>query len=650
MRNESDTDFCFIHKDGSYAVFYLDAENQHYAIHVGQSIEKVTADLNDGYDIILDSNGYPQVVKRKEYTIYFSNFSGNTFDAAIDYNGEIQYLWGLQVDIDFDDLNSLTVKSGSSKITKGLLDYFPQNSREWALAGAAILKAAGLVASAVEILYGAPILGGIGVVSYVASELTNSDLISSIGIGVGSGSFAHKPTWNGGLGVISSAIGGVWYKSIMANIDVEIQESLKQPDLRPYQIELSTYYLKMPYDQSKAIIHVNTLSPWEIEQGDRGWVIAKKIDDGTIEVEIKEPNKTGSRYATFIVCAQNGTIPCVSFTVEQIGIEYTIEPRSLTFKKEGGESGFTVSVKLPATVESIEVYRNEDKSWCHVTTQIFNTNAIVKVDPNEDDKARNTLILVNFNAGESKFSTTVSVSQEGKEEETGFFAETAFYNTAWNVTIKENYTATGTRRKYNIATEKYYTEPFSEGDYEYEYSMKYSFHDDQIDLSITENGATGTESIYIVNNQLYYKEEEGALEPMTSGPDLDPIFISIVNSNEIRWTSASNTTINGMHSTYNMNYTYKITDDKISGNSEGTYISQYVGSNPEYTGTIYYKSVEKVMLSGSKTNYVESKNSKISFFTGKLKISGYRGLSVKRASILMSNSKARPVVVVQKNN
>jgi hypothetical protein len=358
IRDESEADLCLIHKDGSYAVFYLDTDNQQYAIHVGPSIEKVNTDLNDGYDIILDNNGYPQVVKCKEYAIYFSNFSGNTFDAAIDHNGEIQYLWGIQADIDFDDLNLLAVRNSSSKITRGL-NYFPQNSREVALAGATIFKAVGLVMSAVAITSASPVLatlGALGVVSYVVSELTNSDVISSIDIGISSGSFAYMPKWQGGVGVISSAFGGVWYKIIMENIDAEIQESLKRSDRRPYQIELSTYHLKMPYNPSTSIIYVNTLSPWKIEQEDKGWVVAKKINNSIIEVEIKESHTTGSRYATFMVYAQNNSIPSVSFTVEQIGIEYTISPTSLGFKKEGGQSGFTVSVQSPAIVEKVEVY------------------------------------------------------------------------------------------------------------------------------------------------------------------------------------------------------------------------------------------------------------------------------------------------------
>lgn len=188
-------------------------------------------------------------------------------------------------------------------------------------------------------------------------------------------------------------------------------------------------------------------------------------------------------------------------------------------------------------------------------------------------------------------------------EETGFFAGTAFNNTAWNVTIKGNGTATGTVRssKYVNGNKVYYTEPWTDNnDESYEYSLKYSFHDDQIDMSA--GGETG--SIYIKNNQLYIEGEDGTLESYGDYP----IFISIVNSIEIKWTSTANTTERNDHITYNMNYIYKITGDKISGSAESTYISQYVGNDPEYTGFTYYKSVNKETLSGNKTDYVKNKS------------------------------------------
>ncbi|MCL2435169.1 MAG: hypothetical protein FWD09_03380 [Lentimicrobiaceae bacterium] len=90
-------------------------------------------------------------------------------------------------------------------------------------------------------------------------------------------------------------------------------------------------------------------------------------------------------------------------------IEYTILPESLNFEATGGEAGFTVSVKSPAIVESVEAL----SAWCQVSTNdISPVNVMVTVDPNTDG-ARNTSVVVNMKLGENKTSVTVPISQEG---------------------------------------------------------------------------------------------------------------------------------------------------------------------------------------------------------------------------------------------
>ncbi|MCL2041702.1 MAG: hypothetical protein FWG84_06665 [Bacteroidales bacterium] len=103
---------------------------------------------------------YPQVLKSKDCAIYFGNFSGNTFDVAIEYNGKVQYLWGLQSDIE----ELLTNWNRDSNKSRGF-DYLPQNSRERAIFGASLLKATGVIISCVALASGAPILIVFGAIS-----------------------------------------------------------------------------------------------------------------------------------------------------------------------------------------------------------------------------------------------------------------------------------------------------------------------------------------------------------------------------------------------------------------------------------------------------------------------------------------------------
>jgi len=94
-------------------------------------------------------------------------------------------------------------------------------------------------------------------------------------------------------------------------------------------------------------------------------------------------------------------------------IEYTISPTSLNFDATGGEGGFTVSIKSPAIVESIESL----SAWCQVSTSgVSPVNVIVTVVPNANYfEPRNTTVVVNMKLGENKTSTIVQITQAGVE-------------------------------------------------------------------------------------------------------------------------------------------------------------------------------------------------------------------------------------------
>ncbi|MCL2436329.1 MAG: hypothetical protein FWD09_09385, partial [Lentimicrobiaceae bacterium] len=68
-------------------------------------------------------------------------------------------------------------------------------------------------------------------------------------------------------------------------------------------------------------------------------------------------------------------------------IEYTILPESLNFEATGGEDGFIVTIKSPATVESVESFA----AWCQVSTNGASpVNVMVTVDPYTYYEARTT--------------------------------------------------------------------------------------------------------------------------------------------------------------------------------------------------------------------------------------------------------------------
>jgi len=94
-----------------------------------------------------------------------------------------------------------------------------------------------------------------------------------------------------------------------------------------------------------------------------------------------------------------------------VEIEYTISPTSLNFDATGGEDLLTVSVKTPATIESIKVL----DTWCQVSQNgVSPVNVAVTVAPNTDE-TRKTQVVINMKSGETKVSATVEIIQEGAD-------------------------------------------------------------------------------------------------------------------------------------------------------------------------------------------------------------------------------------------
>ena len=102
---------------------------------------------------------------------------------------------------------------------------------------------------------------------------------------------------------------------------------------------------------------------------------------------------------------------CEKPPVDDPEIEYTISAESLNFDTTGGQAEFTVSVKSPATVESIEAL----DTWCQVSKNgVSPVNVTVTVAPkNTDDAYRYTSVVIHLKLGDAKTTATVSIIQEG---------------------------------------------------------------------------------------------------------------------------------------------------------------------------------------------------------------------------------------------
>jgi len=104
-------------------------------------------------------------------------------------------------------------------------------------------------------------------------------------------------------------------------------------------------------------------------------------------------------------------LTCIASSCQPEEIEYTILPTSLNFDATGGEAEFTVSVKSPAIVESVESLAE----WCQVSKNGVSP-VIVTVSPNTNYfDPRNTTVVVNMKLGETKTSVAVQITQEKAE-------------------------------------------------------------------------------------------------------------------------------------------------------------------------------------------------------------------------------------------
>ena len=104
-------------------------------------------------------------------------------------------------------------------------------------------------------------------------------------------------------------------------------------------------------------------------------------------------------------------LTCIASSCQPEEIEYTILPTSLNFDATGSEAEFTVSVKSPAIVESVESLAE----WCQVSKNGVSP-VIVTVSPNTNYfDPRNTTVVVNMKLGETKTSVAVQITQEKAE-------------------------------------------------------------------------------------------------------------------------------------------------------------------------------------------------------------------------------------------
>jgi len=436
LRDETDieADLCLIHKDGSYAVFYFDTDNQHYAIHVGGSIEK--ADLNDGYDIVLDNNGYPQVVKSKDFTIYFSNFSGNTFDAAIDYNGEVQYLWGCQSSIDFEKLLTAENQAQFLRSTKAA-NYIaiPQNSREWALLGATVLKVAGsavgiVAAGSLAVTLGVPTIAVIGVLG--ALEIFDALNNAHVAVVTGSAALPFDPSLKDGIGIGMSLFGDSWYESINKDIDKDIQKGLEDTDYRSSQIQLSSYKIETDCRKTEestkpqSSIEVTSKSAWEIDKATNmcDWCIAYESSNQSMKVIILEDYpSSGSRSHTFVIDCPNdpaGTkVKPVFLTVTQTGIGCTMTPDELNFEASGGSGSFTLQLDNSTnSIESVQLVGDISGNISYTPQTGLTNTATVNVNPNNDKEKKTANVVANLKVEDYRKGFIVgTISQKGTEED-----------------------------------------------------------------------------------------------------------------------------------------------------------------------------------------------------------------------------------------
>lgn len=604
ISSETNADLFLLSEDGSYAIFDKQNEEGYTTLFINSYVENNNL---GGVEVFTDNNGMPRIIKSIDQTIICGNFHGKYFDAII-YNktGDPLYYWGLSVEEDFEKYTADLKKKMSDGITSGEKSGFDINVftackiiSVTLMVTAALPVAATLVTGTVTV---SAVLGIASIAGYVWSYVLDEDsptleytnkALSAVDLGEWDALMNKKKLQLPTIGNISSVI--LEYTvdeaaaSALNNLDTEFQEAVHsfpvEETQRPFQLQLSRYHIVMPSNPGSSTIFITTQSEWKLENENMGWCKARKTSQNVIEINVLEPyNLPVSRTVSFKIVAQNESVPPVFFTVEQTGIEYTLSSKNLHFTSDGGQDGFNVVVQSPAVVDTIYSLAG----WCHVSKNgISPVNVIVNTEPN-NETFRTTSIFVVLKMGDITVSEEVTVKQEGKEAESGFFAGTLFNNTSWSVTEVVDEETNGMIRYFE--NEMYLTKPWtSDENGTNQYSIFYSFHGDQIDVTNFE----GTGSIFIIDQQLFVKDGDSFL-PL----DDYPVNITKTGTNEINWTSEADIEENHEHIVYNHLNTFKIEDDNISGSATTDYISEYIGSDPEYTGFIYWESAITLTRSG----------------------------------------------------
>jgi len=129
-------------------------------------------------------------------------------------------------------------------------------------------------------------------------------------------------------------------------------------------------------------------------------------------IVIVDSNNGAARNTSVVVHLKSGKSrlsTTVQISQARTEIEYTVMPTNFNFNAIGGQDEFTVSVKSPATIESIEAL----DAWCQVSVNGDSlVNVIVTVDPNNTGEVRQTSVVVNMKLRGSTMSATVHISQD----------------------------------------------------------------------------------------------------------------------------------------------------------------------------------------------------------------------------------------------
>jgi len=123
----------------------------------------------------------------------------------------------------------------------------------------------------------------------------------------------------------------------------------------------------------------------------------------------KNHSKNGTNLLLFSLCL----LLFLSFSAcKKTEIEYTLSLTSLSFDAAGGEKEFTVTVKSPAIVKSVETL----EPWCQVSKSGESpVTVVVKLEPNDIYTPRETSVTVNLKLDETELSVTVEIRQGSAE-------------------------------------------------------------------------------------------------------------------------------------------------------------------------------------------------------------------------------------------